>query len=289
MGEIMKTIGIFSNFRKDVDHLGAAKVYEMLKNDYEVICAQDIGVKGIKTVSKEDFVKMAECVIVLGGDGTILNVARMVCKHNIPILGINMGNLGFLAEVEKKNLETSIQKFMAGDYKLEKRSMIYASVERDGEIIGKCNALNDIVISCSRYKRMIELDIFIDNIRVDNYWADGVIASTPTGSTAYSLSAGGPIVDPTLGVTLLTPICPHTLSTRPIIVPIDKQLKIMLKGKAKRGSILTIDGQDGFDLQYGDTIRICESHYKVTFIKIKNRSFYTVLKKKMNERGKMND
>ena len=285
----MKTIGIFSNSRKDIDHIGASKVYEILKDECEVICAEDIGIKGIVTVSKEEFVNRAECVIVLGGDGTILRVARFVCKHNIPILGINMGNLGFMAEIDKKNLESSIQKFMSGDYKIEKRSMIYASVERDGEIIGKCNALNDIVISCSRYKRMIELDIYIDNIKVDNYWADGVIASTPTGSTAYSLSAGGPIVDPSLGVTVLTPICPHTLSTRSIIMPIEKQLKIQLKGKAKRGSILTIDGQDGFDLQYGDIIKICESRYKISFIRIKNRSFYTVLKKKMSERGRIND
>lgn len=285
----MKAIGIFSNSKKDIDHIGARKVYEILSEKYEVICAEDIGIDGITVVSKEEFSARAEAVIVLGGDGTILNVARMVCRHNIPILGINMGNLGFLAEIDKKNLESCIKKFMEGNYKLEKRSMIYASVERNGEIVGKCNALNDIVISCAKYKRMIELDIFINNIKVDNYWADGIIASTPTGSTAYSLSAGGPIVDPTLGVTVLTPICPHTLSTRSIIMPIGKQIKILLKGKVKRGSILTIDGQEGFDLHYGDVIRICESKYKVTFIKIKNRSFYTVLKKKMSERGRIND
>lgn len=285
----MKTIGIFSNARKDIDHLGAKRVYEVLKEKCTVICAQDLGIKGIVTVSKDDFIKKAECVIVLGGDGTILNVARMVFKHNIPILGINMGNLGFLAEIDKNNLEASIEKFLKGNYKLEKRNMIYASVERNGQIIGKCNALNEITISCAKYKRMIELDIFIDNIKVDSYWADGVIASTPTGSTAYSLSAGGPVVDPSLGVTVLTPICPHTFSSRSIIMPMDKQLKIMIKGKPKRASVLTIDGQDGYELQYGDTIRLSKSYYNVTFIKINNRSFYTVLKKKMNERGRVDD
>lgn len=285
----MKTIGIFSNSRKDVDHLGAKKVYEMIKGTHRVICEQDIGIKGIETVSKEDFCRFAQAVIVLGGDGTILNVARAVCKKSIPILGINMGNLGFLAEIDKSNLEMSIQSFLKGQYTLEKRSMLFASVERDGEIIGKCNALNDIVISCARYKRMIELDIFIDNIKVDSYWADGVIASTPTGSTAYSLSAGGPIVDPGLAAMMVTPICPHTLSSRSIVMPSKKQLKILVKGKAKRGSILTIDGQEGFDINYGDIVKISESRYKVTFIKIKDNSFYTVLKKKMSERGRVNE
>jgi NAD+ kinase len=285
----MKTIGIFSNIKKDTDYLGAKRVYEVLKDKCKVICAQDLGIEGIVTVSKEEFTNNAECVIVLGGDGTILNVARMFFRHNIPILGINMGNLGFLAEIDKNNLEKSLEKFLRGEYKLEKRSMIYASVERNGQIIGKCNALNEITISCSKYKRMIELDVFIDNIKVDSYWADGVICATPTGSTAYCLSAGGPVVDPSLGVCIVTPICPHTLSSRSIVMPMDKQLKIMIKGKPKRISVLTIDGQDGYELQYGDIIRISESYYKATFIKLNDKSFYTVLKKKMGERSKVHD
>ncbi|MBE7052891.1 MAG: NAD(+)/NADH kinase [Ruminococcaceae bacterium] len=285
----MKIIGIFSNARKDIDHLGAKRVYEVLKNKCKVICAQDLGIEGIVTVSKDEFINQAECIIVLGGDGTILNVARMFFRHNIPILGINMGNLGFLAEIDKTNLEQSVEKFLRGEYKKEKRNMIFASVERDGQIIGKCNALNEITVSCAKYKRMIELDIFIDDIKVDSYWADGVICATPTGSTAYSLSAGGPVVDPSLGVCIVTPICPHTLSSRSIVMPMDKELKIMIKGKPKRTSVLTMDGQDGYELQYGDIVRICESYHKVTFIKLNEKGFYTVLKKKMGERSKLHD
>lgn len=282
----MNTIAILSNQRKDRNFTHTKRVFEILKNNFKIISNTDMKIEGIEYVTDAELLNKAQALIVLGGDGTIIRAARMVCKKQIPILGINMGRLGFLAEIEKSTIEKYLNKFINNEYTLEKRSMLYACVERNGQNIAKFNALNDVVISCTSFKRMVDLEILVDGVEIDKYSADGVILSTPTGSTAYSLSAGGPIIDSTLDVTVITPICPHLLTARPIIVPNEKLIRIRLKEKTARHSMLTIDGQEGFDLEHGDVVKVCNSNYKTALIKISDKSFYDVLKYKLSENDK---
>ena len=260
----MKTVAILSNAKKDKDFKTAEAVYEIIKSKYNVISHINMHINGIKYTSEDYVLRNAELIIVLGGDGTILRTARKVCKIKTPILGINMGRVGFLAEIEKNSLEKYLSRLIDGKYSIETRSMLYACVERNGQRIAKFNALNDVVISCNSFKRMVDVEIFVDGTKLDSYSADGVIASTPTGSTAYSLSAGGPLVDSSLDIMLITPICPHSLTARSIILPGEKTVKIRLREKTARHSILTIDGQEGFDLEDGDVIKICKSNYQAT-------------------------
>lgn len=285
----MKTVAILSNAKKDRDFKTAEKVYNIIKDKFNVISHINMHIDGIKYTNEDIALKSADIIIVLGGDGTILRTARKVCKRRTPILGINMGRVGFLAEIEKNSIEKYLALLIDEKYTLEMRSMLYACVERSGQRIAKFNALNDVVISCNSFKRMVDVEIFVDGTKLDSYSADGVIASTPTGSTAYSLSAGGPLVDSILDVMLITPICPHSLTARSIILPSEKTVKIRLREKTARHSILTIDGQEGFDLEDGDVIKICKSNYKTALIKLSDLSFYDVLKKKLYDRGKQND
>lgn len=285
----MKTVAILSNAKKDRDFKTAEKVYNIIKDKYSVISYVNMHINGIKYTSEEYVIRNAELIIVLGGDGTILRTARKVCKRKTPILGINMGRVGFLAEIEKGVLEKYILRLLEGKFSLETRSMLYACVERNGQRVAKFNALNDVVVSCNSFKRMVDIDIFVDKTMVDSYSADGVIVSTPTGSTAYSLSAGGPVADSSLDIMIITPICPHTLTSRSIILPGEKTVKIRLKEKTARHSLLTVDGQEGFDLEDGDVIKICKSNYQTSLVKLSDLNFYEVLKKKLGERGKQNE
>ncbi len=280
----MKTVALTSNPRKDENYGIARKVCEYLKDHFHLICDEKMNITEAERVSVDEIRERADIMIVIGGDGTILRFCRLLCKKETPVLGINMGRLGFLAEVEVEDLQRGMQALIDGNYKIEKRAMLYGSISRDGRIVDKFNALNDIVVSCSSFKRMVNTRIRIDGVLAGSYASDGVIAATPTGSTAYSLSAGGPIVDSSLDVTVLTPICPHTLSSRSIIVPTYKPIEIDVWSKSSKGLLLTVDGQEGFYLQNDDTIRICRSRYKSNLIKIDERNFYDILKNKISER-----
>lgn len=280
----MKTVALTSNPRKDENYNIARKVCGYLKDHFHLICDEKMTITEAERVSVDEIRERADIMIVIGGDGTILRFCRLLCKKETPVLGINMGRLGFLAEVEVEELEHGMKALIDGSYSIEKRSMLYGSIVRDGRVVDKFNALNDIVVSCSSFKRMVNTRIRIDGVLAGSYASDGIIASTPTGSTAYSLSAGGPIVDSSLDVTVLTPICPHTLSSRSIIVPTYKPIEIDVWSKSPKGLLLTVDGQEGFYLQNDDVVRICRSRYKSHLIKISDRNFYDILKNKISER-----
>lgn len=280
----MKTVALTSNPRKDENYNIAKKVCEYLKGHFNLICDEKMNIIEAERVSVDEIRERADIMIVIGGDGTILRFCRLLCKKETPVLGINMGRLGFLAEVEVEDLEKGMNALIEGNYSIEKRSMLYGSIIRDGRPVDKFNALNDIVVSCSSFKRMVNTKIKIDGVIAGSYASDGIIAATPTGSTAYSLSAGGPIVDSSLDVTVLTPICPHTLSSRSIIVPTYKPIEIEVWSKSSKGLLLTVDGQEGFYLQNDDVVRICRSRYKSHLIKIEDRNFYDILKNKISER-----
>src|SRR5690554_1186244 len=217
-----------------------------------------------------------DIMIVLGGDGTLLNAARLTSQVQVPVFGVNVGHLGFLTEVETDGLFPAMEKLLAGDYTLEERMLINASIKRGRVEISRNIALNDFVITRGTFARLIDLSIFVDGQHVTDYSADGVIVATPTGSTAYSLSAGGPILEPVLQCICITPICAHSLAARSVVTSAEATVSVHLKGVSGE-VMLTIDGQHGFPLQSGDCVTISRADQPALFVKLSGRSFFQVL------------
>lgn len=235
----------------------------------------------------EEIFSIADLIIVLGGDGTLLNIARQSASYDVPLFGINLGHLGFLTEVEAEDMYSALEKIISKEYKIEKRMMLEATVEKDGIQLEKSIALNDVGITKGPFSRIISLGIYINNSFVDLYSADGVVISSPTGSTAYSLSAGGPIVGPDLKVLIITPICPHTLHSRSIVVSNEDIVKIEVC-QNNTEVMLTLDGQQGYKVKSGDIVTVRQSQYFTSLVKLKDRSFFQVLRQKMSERWSSN-
>ena len=236
-------------------------------------------------VSLDVMAEESDIVVALGGDGTLLRAARMVEDRRIPILGVNVVSLGFLTEVALPEMYEALEEIITDGYKTEERMNVDAAVFRDGEEVASYAALNDIVINKGALSRVIELKMAIDCNYVATYTADGLIVSTPTGSTAYSLSAGGPIVNPTMEALIATPICPHTLAVRPMILAPDQELAVDLwAGYSCHGEpevTLTVDGQVGFNLVTGDRIVFTKSERKTVLVSSGYRTFYEVLRGKL--------
>lgn len=228
----------------------------------------------------DEFPGVVDLVFVLGGDGTLLGVARQLAPHRIPILGINLGYLGFLSEAEPDRLSHAVDRVLAGDYTIEHRMMLDAEVVRNGKTLERSVALNDVGIAKGSFSRMITSTVFMDGEYLGTYSGDGLIVSSPTGSTAYSLSCGGPIVWPGVRCILLTPICPHTLTARPMVLPAECMLEI--KVSATHHDLgLTIDGQLGYRLKVDDIIRVKVSRFVTSLVKWKERTFFEVVRKKL--------
>jgi NAD+ kinase len=218
--------------------------------------------------------------LVLGGDGTMLNAARLAEERSIPILGVNMGGLGFLTEVRLENLYPSLERVFANDFVLDERLMLRTHIHRHTETVARGVVLNDVVISKGTVARMIELKIGIQGRFVTNLRGDGLIISSPTGSTAYSLSAGGPIIDPAVQSLILTPISPHTLTHRPLIVPGNVEIEVTLASKDD-GAMATLDGQVGVALMPGDMVVIQTSEHLTRLIRFPESNYYDVLREKL--------
>lgn len=233
--------------------------------------------------SREEMFSACEVIIVLGGDGTILNIARQSSQYDVPLFGINMGHLGFLAEAELSDMYLSLEKILKADYFVEKRMMLEASVEGNTDELKELLALNDISITKGTLSRMISFSIFINNSFFDLYYADGIVISSPTGSTAYSLSAGGPIVSPDLNVLVITPICPHTLHNRSIVVSEKDEVRIEIC-EENLEVMLSVDGQDSYKLIPGKVVNVRSSSCVTNLVKLKQRSFFDVLRRKISER-----
>ena len=268
-------VAVYTNEEKDFNFETTNRVVKFLEGKCKVLLPKDFD-------SFSNMCREADVLIVLGGDGTFLGAARKACDFDIPILGINLGTVGFLAEIEKDKIEECLSRFLAGDYSIERRFMIDAQIIRDGESVAKYTALNDAVISGSSFKRVITIDLYVDGSLITSYDADGIVASTPTGSTAYSLSAGGPITDSAMDLMLITPICPHTLSSRPLILPPDKKVTAEIRKDRERGSLLTVDGQEGEKLFIGDKVEFTASTKRTQLIRINGMNFYEILKKKIS-------
>lgn len=221
-----------------------------------------------------------DLLVVLGGDGTLLSAVRALDGHPVPLLGVNLGTLGFLAEITVAELFPTLEGFLRGETTLEARASLRATVERGGRILGSYRVLNDVVVNKGALARICELEVTVDGRVLTTYKADGLIVATPTGSTAYSLSAGGPLVSPDLPATILSPICPHTLTQRPILLKDTSVIEILLG--AKNGEVyLTLDGQEGFELDEGDRVRVVASRRKVLLLRSPARDYYQVLRTKL--------
>ena len=227
-----------------------------------------------------------ECVLVLGGDGTLLQAARDLVETELPLLGVNMGTLGYLAEIEHRSIQPALDKLMEGAYSLEHRMMIQGAAWHQNRKLLEDIALNDIVISRNGRLRMVDFNIYVDGVFLTSYSADGVIIATPTGSTGYNLSAGGPIVAPQASLMLLTAIAPHTLNSRPIVLPDGVEITIEIASGHSTdvdGAEATFDGDTSVKLNTGDKIVITKSERRALMVKMKNTSFLEILREKMNK------
>jgi len=234
----------------------------------------------MKGYPRSEMPSLVDMIVVLGGDGTMLNVARLVCERGVPILGVNLGGLGFITEVQKEEVCNAMDKTLAGEYSIEDRLMLTAHIHRHGEKIAEYTVLNDVVINKGALARIIDLETYINKTYVTLFKADGLIVSTPTGSTAYSLSAGGPVLYPTLDCIILTPICPHTLTNRPTVLPDDVLIEIILKSMSE-DVFLTLDGQVGFSLRKDDVVKIKKSPFKTRLVIPFERDYFQILRTKL--------
>ena len=231
-------------------------------------------------LSREQIAAQSDLLLVLGGDGTLLAAARFAASRCIPILPINMGSLGFLTSFTVDELYPALEETLAGRAAFSTRTMLLVELERAGRVIDTQHVLNDAVINNSALARMIELELSIDHDFVVRYRADGLVVATPTGSTAYSLSAGGPIVHPTVEAIIISPICPHTLTDRPVVVRDSALIEVKFTGTAE-SVLLTLDGQTGVPLQENDTIRITRSSQCLQLIQPPKKSYFDILRNKL--------
>ncbi len=279
----IKKIGIIANVEKEkiADHVRSLQkwlkdkgVAVFLEEEISKKVALGGGLKG------NELARKSQLVVVLGGDGTMLRAARLVAGHKVPILGINMGSFGYLTEVNLNEIHPTLELIIQGKFDTEKRMMLDVSIRHGKAITNVGSVLNDVVINRGSLSRMNELELEVNGKYLTTYKGDGLIVSTPTGSTAYSLSAGGPIVFPGKDLIIINPICPHTLTNRPIIFSENSNLKITLWSKDK-GAMLTLDGQEAYRITSGDIVTVKKSKHATMLILSPYRSHGEILRSKL--------
>ncbi len=286
----IKRVGLVINDERDRNLEITHKLIDNLrKNDIEVFVSKKI----IRRLNEPDKIgtlsspyKQINIIFSLGGDGTLLKAAQLVASHDIPICGVNLGGLGFLTQIGIQEVNVYLRCILEGAYQIEKRMMLTGYIIREEKKIGQFHCLNDIVVAKKLFARLIHLETYINKEYVIHYAADGLVVSTSTGSTAYSLSAGGPIVYPGIKTMVITPICPHTLSARALVIHHKDIFKVIVRSKGK-DVMLTVDGQQGFDLKENDLIVIQESKYKTQLVTFPEKSFYGILRKKLKWSGRI--
>ena len=228
----------------------------------------------------QEELKTADMLVCFGGDGTILHAAKDANAFGVPILGVNLGSVGFMAELEQSEL-SMLSKLAAGKYTIESRMMLDVAVRRDGKVIFSDIALNDAVLTKGAVARVLELEVYADKALMMRFSADGVIVATPTGSTAYSMSAGGPIVEPTAENILVTPICAHVLAARSFVLGGERLVSVRLKRGSRRAAYLSVDGGKAVNLSGGDVVQVRRSRVKTRLVRMTGRSFYEILNQKL--------
>lgn len=277
------TIGIFS---KDSDE----RVEATLKLLHDFLLAEKIKIVaeknaanylGVDALSTDDFCNCIDLAIVVGGDGTLLKAGRLLADKNIPVIGINLGRLGFLVDISPDEIAEQLTLMLQGNYTLETRSLLHAEAFRGKNSLGDGIALNDVVLHVRNDIRMIEFTTHIDDTFVNTQRADGIVVATPTGSTAYSLSGGGPILHPGLNAVVLVPICPHTLSNRPVVVSNESQINISLDEGRNVDARVSFDGQANIELEAGDRVVIRHKSHKLQLMHPKDYDYYHILRNKL--------
>ena len=258
--------------KRDITLVGGPEI-ERERIEHKTGCA-------VSEVAHEDLAGNVDLILVLGGDGTMIATARLVGDLEVPVLGVNFGGLGYLAEFRIEELYLGLESILSGNFRLDKRVMLSVELHRHDTPVSKHRVLNDVVINKSALARIIEIEAYLNNRFVNSFRADGLIVSTPTGSTAYNLSAGGPVVFPSMNAVVITPICPFTLSNRPIVVPDDATIELLLKTDQEEVT-LTLDGQVGFALHLDDRVVIRKSNVTFNLVQPSNRNYFDVLRDKL--------
>jgi NAD+ kinase len=279
MGRI-RTVGlVVKRDRARAVRLAQRIVRVLRRGRITVLADADAPLPGVPSRSKAALVREAELLVVLGGDGTLLSVARRT-GAGVPILGVNMGELGFLTEVAEAEALHMLRRVLAGDFEIDRRMTLAATLERGGRARQRFRALNDVVVSNGALARIVRCAVSVDGLPFTSYRADGLIVATPTGSTAYSLSVGGPIVEPTVEVLLVSPISPHTLSNRPVVLRPQAVVRIEIEA-GQQDAILTVDGQEGTPLAGGDVVVVRRGREPVSLVRSPDRTHYDVLRSKL--------
>lgn len=280
----MRTIGIMANQSKPRANEVTAALIQMLdKHGVSVVVDEDTAQSMNRPelgCPLAEFPSHVDMLFILGGDGTLLGAARRFACHDIPMLGINIGHLGFLSEAEPEDLETAVRRVILGEYELERRLMIQTSVWRGGKRVHESVGLNDAGIGKGSFARMIQVKVWVDDECWDAFAGDGLIVSTPTGSTAYSLSSGGPVVVPHMKAMVLTPICAHKLVARPCVIDASQRVRVDVSATHKDMG-LTVDGQVGFALQNGDQVIIERAECDTVLVRLQKRGFFSILQSKL--------
>jgi NAD+ kinase len=284
-GKSVNKIGIIAKPRPDAKPLLEDLVKWLESRGLEPVLDMDTGAilgdpSAVNTCKKSAVPEAVDLIVVLGGDGTLLSVARLVEGKGVPILGVNLGSLGFLTEVTVAELFPVLEEVLAGHFTVSERVMLNCRVHRQGERIAQAVVLNDVVINKGALARIIEMETYVDGIYVNTFRADGLIIGTPTGSTAYSLAAGGPILYPNLEALIINPICPFTLTNRPLVIPDSVTIEVVLV-KENEDVLVTLDGQVGVALRYRDVIEIHKAETRLRLIECPGKNYFEILRTKL--------
>ena len=284
----IKCVGLFGNPLKE-DLPGAVQTIESLCTSAgaTVFASEDLSgavPSSVAVLPNEELIEKVDVIIALGGDGTMLRAGRVLGLSGVPLLGVNLGSLGYLTDVPLDELTEAVEKLLAGQFHIDTRARVYCSVWRSGAKIATANALNDLVVNMGPLPRALDMELQMNGDSLGRFLGDGIIVSTPTGSTAYNLSAGGPICQSTVDCLLVAPICPHSLGMRPLIVAGDTKIELILH-ETGEGAVLTADGQRTNTLADGDRLAFRASHGEVNLVKFPQSSFYRVMRHKLNWGG----
>lgn len=278
------SVGIIYKYKHEPARKEAKNLEDWLKGKGVSVFSEEMTSAVTMNGCPEESIRIpntVDWVVVLGGDGTLLGAARKVGRYGVPILGVNLGGLGFLTSIPLTGLYPAIERMLKGELEVESRLMLETKVIREEDEICRFPVLNDLVINKGPLARIIDLDVYINEQFLTTFRADGLIISTPTGSTAYNLSAGGPILYPTMANFILTPICPFTLSNRPIILPDSDTIYIKMGKESEEKVHLTFDGQVGFDFSYGDKVMIYKSKERIKLIRSPDQTYFEILRAKL--------
>lgn len=280
----MKAIGVTANIKKRhtpaiLERLAAAAA----KMNAEVVCCDDTAsaFPSLKKISRNEMLEQIDLFMALGGDGTVLRAVNILNGSDVPILGVNLGSLGFMTTVTEDKLEYALLCMQEGKCRISERTLAVCSLQGSGR---EYLALNDVAIGWGQSSRVVTLNIRADGEEVSSYVCDGVVISTPTGSTGHSLSAGGPIIHPDVHAFVLSPICPHTLSNRPLVIPETSVIEVEVQASSK-SLLLTMDGQEHLEVNKGDIIRVAKSPHCANLVRLPDYSYYSLLRHKLHWRG----